>query len=78
MKSCATTVGAITSTTVTVAVFVTLFPESVAVKVTVFAPKSAHVKLVLSKLNVGLLLHPLPDPLSTCDGVIVAFPLASN
>ena len=54
--------------------------SSVTVKVTVFAPKSAHVNVVTSKPNnkLGVNVQLSVDPLSICKGVILALPEASN
>lgn len=68
----------ITSTTVTVAIHVDVFPlASVPVKVTMFAPKSEQLNVVCDKLNVTpLQLSALP--LSTSVVAIVATPDASK
>src|SRR5688500_8959496 len=71
-------VGATLSSTVTVAVQVEVFPlTSVTVKVTVFGPTLAQVKLVISKARLWI-PHASLLPLSICAAVIVALPDASN
>ena len=73
-----TTVGAILSCTVTIAVFEAAFPLlSVTVKVTVFSPTSEQVKLVTSVSKVSP-PQESEDPLFTASSVMVAFPVASN
>ena len=66
--------GAVTSKTVTVAVHCAVLPESsVTVSVTVFAPTSAHVKLVCESVRLATpQLSALP--LFTCAAVTVAAP----
>ncbi|MCY1227639.1 hypothetical protein D9M72_399200 [compost metagenome] len=55
MIFCVITVGTIESTTVTIAVFEAVFPfTSVAVKVTVFVPTLAQLKLVTSSAYVAI------------------------
>ena len=77
VASIATIVGAISSTTVTVAVTVELLPElSVPVNVTVLAPRLSQSNDVTSSDNVTSQLS--ADPLSTSAVVIVAAPLASR
>ena len=71
-------VGSVLSTTVTVAVPEDEFPAaSVAVSVTVFAPKSEQVKDVTSRDNVKLPLLSVV-PLSISEVAIVPFPKASS
>ena len=78
VTSCATAVGAILSCTVTTAVAVLLLPfTSVTVKVTVFAPTFAHVKLFGDTVMVAI--EQLSDePLFTCAAVTLAVPAAFN
>ena len=69
--SCATATGSILSTTVTVAVALwSLLLPSVAVKVTVFAPRFVQSNDVISRPNVNVQLSLLP--LSTSAVVIEA------
>ena len=69
-------VGAVLSTTVTIAVVVdALLQSSVTVKVMVFGPRSAQVKLVWLAASVTV-LHPSLEPLSMSPATIVPFPLA--
>ena len=67
-------VGGVTSRTVTVAVQVAVLPlPSLAVNVTVFAPKLAHVKLVVERPKLGVPQLSV-EPLLVCDAVILALP----
>ena len=66
------------SSTVTVAVQVSVLPfESVTVSVTVLSPKSAQVKLVISKV-IEAIEQSSDEPLSISAAVIVTLPVASN
>jgi hypothetical protein len=71
-----TTAGAVLSTTVTVTVRVRVLPlTSVAVIVTAFAPRSAHVKAVLLKLELATpQLSVMPAAVTTCAIESVAAP----
>ena len=72
-------VGAVLSTTLTVAVQVSVFPlPSSTVKVTVLLPKFAHVKAVWDKLKPIVPLPQIVEPLSMSLPNNVAFPLASK
>ena len=74
----ATMAGAVTSFTVMIAVSVSvLLLLSVTVRVTVLAPKSAHVKAVLSKASVAM-PQASDEPLSTSAGVMEPLPEASR
>jgi len=71
-------IGLITSCIVTIAVQESTFPlASVPINVTVFAPRSAHVKVVCDKLSVTPLQLSIL-PLFTSAEVIVAIPDASK
>ena len=70
-------VGAALSDTVTVAVVeLLLSAPSVAVKVTVLAPRSSQVKLVMSKLSDTEQLS--NEPLSTSSAVMLTSPFSSK
>ena len=77
VRFCVIAVGAVMSSTVTVADTVAKFPSlSVTVKFTVLSPRLAHVKLSISSTNnsslVGVQLSVVP--LSTSEGKIDALP----
>src|SRR5580658_10656490 len=75
---CATAVGAILSSTVTVAVAVEALPlSSVTVSVTVLAPRFEQVNAVLLKLNEAIVQLSV-EPLFTAAAVVEALPVASK
>src|SRR5690554_2163777 len=73
-----TTTGAVTSSTVTIAVALSVLPfESVMVRVTVLAPTSPQSKLDLSSVMLAIPQESV-DPLSMSAAVILALPVVSN
>jgi len=76
--SFATAMAATLSSTVTVEVVVDSFPFlSITVKVTVFSPTSAHVKL-FGETFIEAIPQASEEPLSIAEAVIATFPVASN
>src|SRR5690606_26040547 len=73
-----TTAGAVTPSTVTIAVALSVLPfESVTVRVTVLAPTSPQSKLDLSSVMLAIPQESV-DPLSMSAAVILALPVVSN